>query len=60
MPRGWLGEKFKKYHFCKTFKTSPNEYEECLLEDVEMLLLIENEVRRKKKEENEKNARGDS
>ena len=57
MPDGWLGEKFKKYQFCKTFKVSPKEYEDSLLEDVEMMLLIENEVRRRRKEDMEKDAR---
>lgn len=42
------------YNFCKTFKVSPREYGECYAEDVDILGLIDQEMRAFEKEELEK------
>jgi len=57
VPNGWLGEKIRMYQFCRTFRVSSEEYYTCLAEDVDILNLIEQEIRKKEIEDLEKNAR---
>ena len=46
------------YQFCRTFRVSPEQYYECLAEDVDMLLMIESEAKKYEIEEMEReNAR---
>lgn len=45
------------YNFCKAFKVSPEEFKKCEVDDVDMLLLIDQEVREEERKEMEQNAR---